>query len=194
MGREGEAADYLARALAVLSPPAPLLVAIGGLQGTGKSTLARTLAPSLGPAPGALVLRSDEIRKRLFGRAPEERLPAEAYAAEASRAVYAELVRLASETVAAGHAAIADAVFLRPEEREAIAAARGEAPFVGIWLEAPLPLLEARLAARSGDASDADVAVLRAALAHDPGPIAWRRLDAAAADLAERARALLPKP
>ena len=51
--------------------------AIGGLQGTGKSTLARALAPDLGPAPGALVLRSDEIRKRLLGRAPEETLPPE---------------------------------------------------------------------------------------------------------------------
>ncbi len=53
---------------------------IGGLPGTGKSTLARALAPELGAAPGALVLRSDEIRKRRHGVAPEQRLPADAYA------------------------------------------------------------------------------------------------------------------
>lgn len=194
MGRAADAQDYLSRAMAFLDPPPALLVAIGGLQGTGKSTLARALAPDLGPAPGALVLRSDEIRKRLAGRAPEERLGPEAYTPEVSRAVYAELVRLASETVAAGHAAVADAVFLRPEERAAVEAARGEAPFVGFWLHAPPAVLEGRLAARVGDASDADIAVLRAALTHDPGPIAWISLDAAAPDLVARARHLLPKP
>ncbi len=194
MGRAAEAQDYLSRAVAVLAPLPPLLVAIGGLQGTGKSTLARALAPDLGPSPGALILRSDEIRKRLAGCAPEDRLGPEAYTAEASRAVYAELVRLAGETVSAGHAAIADAVFLRPEEREAIESARGEAPFIGVWLEAPPAVLEARLAARVGDASDADAAVLRAALTQDPGPISWTRLNAAEPNLAARARTLLPKP
>jgi len=194
MGRAEDARDYLARAQPYLVPPPPVLVAIGGVPGTGKSTLARALAPELGPAPGALVLRSDELRKRLYGKAPEERLPAEAYTAEVSRAVYAKLVRLAAETIAAGHAAVADAVFLFAEERSAIEAARGPAPFLGLWLEAPVPVLEARIAARTRDASDADIAVLRAALGRDPGPIAWQRLDAAAPDLAARARTLLPNP
>lgn len=194
MGRAADAQDYLVRAMAFLDPPPTVLVAIGGLQGTGKSTLARALAPDLGPAPGALILRSDEIRKRLADRAPEERLGSEAYTAEASRAVYSELIRLAGETVAAGHAAIADAVFLRSGERAAVEAVRGEAPFVGFWLHAPPAVLEARLASRIGDASDADIAVLRAALEHDPGPIAWISLDSVAPDLVARARSLLPKP
>src|SRR4051812_46534347 len=55
---------YLDAAEAMLAPPPPRLVAVGGLQGTGKSRLALALAPALGAAPGALVLRSDEIRKR----------------------------------------------------------------------------------------------------------------------------------
>ncbi|MFQ3623013.1 MAG: AAA family ATPase, partial [Acetobacteraceae bacterium] len=93
MGRHAEGAAYLEAARAYLDPPAPLLVAIGGVQGTGKSTLARALAPALGAAPGALVLRSDEIRKRLAGAAPEERLPPDAYTAAASRHVYAALER-----------------------------------------------------------------------------------------------------
>ncbi|MFQ3622539.1 MAG: AAA family ATPase, partial [Acetobacteraceae bacterium] len=139
-------------------------------------------------------LRSDEIRKRLAGAAPEERLPPDAYTAAASRHVYAALERDAAVTVAGGHAAVADAVFLRPEERSRIEAAAGRARFVGLWLEAPPALLEARLAARSGDASDADVAVLRATLRHDPGPIGWIRLDSAAPDLADRARAAIAGP
>lgn len=187
-----EAARYLAAAEAYLAPSPPVLVAIGGLQGTGKSTLARALAPTLGAAPGALVLRSDEIRKRLAGAAPEDRLPAEAYARAATAAVYASLIGDARTAIAAGHATIADAVFQNPAERAAIAAAAGTARFVGLWLEVPRPVAEARLAARIGDASDADAAVLRASAARDPGPITWHRIDATDAEAAcAMARAIL---
>jgi hypothetical protein len=51
--------------------------------------------------------------------------------------------------------------------------------FDGFWLTAPRALLEARIAARTGDASDADAAVLAAAAARDAGPVAWQVLDAA---------------
>ena len=71
MQQDGDA--YLAAAAAYLDPAPGVVVAIGGLQGTGKSTLARALAPTLGAAPGALVLRSDETRKRLHGVDPETR-------------------------------------------------------------------------------------------------------------------------
>ncbi|MFC7476082.1 AAA family ATPase [Dankookia sp. GCM10030260] len=170
---------YLDRAEAMLAPPPARLVAVGGLQGTGKSRLARALAPAMGAAPGALVLRSDEIRKRLAGLAPEERLPPAAYTPEASAAVLAALIDSAATALRGGHAVIADAAFLRPAERAAIEAARGAAPFQGFWLEAPLDVLRARVTARRGDASDADAAVLDAAAARDPGPIGWLRLDAA---------------
>ncbi|TCZ63198.1 bifunctional aminoglycoside phosphotransferase/ATP-binding protein [Roseicella aquatilis] len=171
---------YLAMAEAVLAPSPPVLVAVGGLQGTGKSRLARALAPALGAAPGALVLRSDEIRKRRAGLPPEARLPPDAYTPAASAAVFRELTELAAEALRGGHAVVADAAFLRPEERAAIESARGAAPFIGLWLEAPLDVLRARVAARRGDASDADVAVLEAAAARDPGPITWHRLEAGA--------------
>src|SRR5208337_4642341 len=100
-GNREAALAYLDRALAYLAPPAAMVVAIGGLTGTGKSTLARALAPTLGAAPGALVLRSDEIRKRRHGVAPEQRLPDSAYSAAATDAVFAELAA-ASHLVAAG--------------------------------------------------------------------------------------------
>jgi aminoglycoside phosphotransferase family enzyme/predicted kinase len=193
---QAEAARYLAFAAATLAPPPPCLLAIGGLQGTGKTTLARALAPLFGAAPGALILRSDEVRKRLAGRAPEDRLPPEAYTRAATEAVYAALEEGVAMALAGGHAAIADAVFLDPAERariEAIAAAAG-VPFHGLWLEAPLGVLESRLTARRGDASDADVAVLREAAARDPGPITWRRLDASDPAVQDRARSLIAKP
>jgi len=177
--RGGDGLPYLALAEAMLRPPPPILVAIGGLQGTGKSRLARALAPALGAAPGALVLRSDEIRKRRAGVPPERRLPAAAYTAAASEAVFAELTTMAAAAVGAGHAVIADAAFLRLGERAAIGAAAGSARFAGVWLTAPLAVLRGRVAARRGDASDADIAVLEAAAARDPGPIAWTAIDAA---------------
>jgi hypothetical protein len=173
---------YLTRARACLSPKPARLIAIGGLQGTGKSTLARALAPEIGAAPGALVLRSDEIRKRCHGVAPEQRLPPAAYSQAESAAVFAELFALARQAAAAGHAVIADAAFLDPSDRAGIAAAARQAgvPLDGLWLHAPLEVLRERIAARRDDASDATVAVLEtAAAAHgSEPPVGWGLIDA----------------
>jgi aminoglycoside phosphotransferase family enzyme/predicted kinase len=174
-----ESRRYLDLALRLLQPATPSLIAVGGLSGTGKSTLAYHLAPSLGTAPGARVLRSDVIRKRLWGVAPEARLPDEAYRPEASQAVYASLGEAVARALRAGGVVIADAVFARPEERAAIEAVARVAGvgFIGFWLEAPATLLERRIGERRGDASDATVAVLREQQHYDTGPLAWARID-----------------
>lgn len=190
-GQEG--AEYLAAALAYLEPVPPRLIAIGGVTGTGKTRLARALAPWLGAAPGALHLRSDEIRKRRHGVPPETRLPAAAYTPEESAAVHEELFMMARTALAAGQSVVADAMFLDPAMRAGIEAAASAAPFTGLWLTAPAEVLEARVSARSGDASDADAAVLRRVLAVDPGPIGWQVLDATH-DPAPAARRLLGLP
>ncbi len=168
---------YLTAARALLHPGPAGTMAIGGLPGTGKSTLARAIAPALGPAPGALILRSDEIRKRRFGVAPEQALPASAYAGAVSRQVMADLIADVALAARAGHGVIADATFLSPPDRAALEQAAGEGPCRCVWLEAPLAVLSGRIAARTGDASDADAAVLAEAARHDPGAIAWQRLD-----------------
>jgi aminoglycoside phosphotransferase family enzyme/predicted kinase len=183
-GNRDVAAAYLDRTFAYLAasmPMAPpMVIAIGGLPGTGKSTLARALAPMLGAAPGALVLRSDEIRKRQHGVAPEQRLPESAYTSAASDAVFAELAAQISVVAEAGHAVIADAMFLRPEQRASVAQAAAGAgvPFLGLWLTAPTDLLQARLASRTGDASDATVAVLQSVTENDRGGGDWLTIDA----------------
>ena len=193
----GEAAlgrRYLQAAMAHLAPAPPVLAAVGGLSGSGKSTVARELAPALGAAPGAVILRSDEIRKRQAGLAPTEKAPALAYGAEADAAVFAELFGVAETLLRAGRAVVLDATFLRPELRtaaEAAAKAAG-APFLGLWLQAPADVLEARVAARSGDASDAGVEVLRSQLTRDPGPMDWRVIDAAGSPAAAAQAALNP--
>src|SRR5207237_3130526 len=85
------AKSYFQFACALIAPPAPKLIAIGGLSGSGKSVLARALAVDLLPAPGAVLLRSDVVRKALFGVGETERLPPEAYGAEATNKVYTAL-------------------------------------------------------------------------------------------------------
>ena len=193
--RGRDPARHLAAADAALRPAPACVIAVGGLQGTGKSRLARALAPGIGPAPGALVLRSDELRKRRFGRTPEEALPQEAYAETVSRAVLAEVMEQAVLAARTGHAVIADATFLDPADRAAIEATARAAgvPFTGFWLEAPIDVLKARVAARRGDASDATEVVVQAAAARDPGAIGWHRLDATA-DPLPTAQAVLASP
>ena len=179
-GMEGKieaARGYLRAATEMLETATPRLVAIGGLSGSGKSTLARSLAPGLGGPPGAVILRSDEVRKRLWGRAPTERLPPEAYRPAASAAVYAEIYAAAGACLDAGRPVILDAVFLDPRERgdaEAVARSRG-LRFDGVWLEAPVDVLRGRIDRRRDDASDADAVVLERQLGLDPGVIAWAR-------------------
>jgi aminoglycoside phosphotransferase family enzyme len=174
-----EAGTYFHAARAYLEPAPPRLVAIGGLSGTGKTSLARELAPGLGAPPGALHLRSDVLRKALAGVGERRRLPPESYSAAASAAVYGELLRQAGAALGAGRAVIVDAVYARPAERAAIEAVARElgVPFHGLWLDCPEPIMMARIGARSGDASDATAEVLREQLGYDLGEIIWCRLE-----------------
>jgi predicted kinase len=174
-----------------------MLVAIGGRSGAGKSTLARGLAPDIGPVPGALVLRTDAIRKALFAVPATQPLGPEAYTPDVSARVYETLAERAEAALRAGHGVVADAAFLQPADRAAVetVAARLSVPFVGVWLEAPPDVLTGRVEARAGDASDADAHVVLAQLRRDTGPVSWQPLDASTTEatvLAEARRRLLP--
>jgi aminoglycoside phosphotransferase family enzyme/predicted kinase len=175
------AAAYLDLANDFLVPRPARLIAIGGLSGSGKSSVAAALAGALGQAPGARVLRSDVIRKQLFGRAPEEKLPPEAYRPGVNERVYATLMQRAEKALGAEQSAIIDAVAARPEERARFAelARRQGAQFTGIWLAASPDRLRARIAARRRDASDATAEVLERQLGYDLGKMDWRQIDAA---------------
>jgi len=185
-----EALAYLDLATALLHPDEPCLIAIGGFSGSGKTTVARGLAGMLRPVPGARVLRSDVIRKQLQSVAEQVRLPDSAYGPAASGAVYDTICERAAAVLASGCSVIADAVFARPEDRQAIAkvARRVGVAFHGVWLTASQPTLTARVAARLADASDATASVVRSQLAQGPGPLDWSIVDAETS--AERSIAL----
>ena len=188
-----EARAYMAAARAYLAPAPPRLVAVGGLSGSGKTTLAAALSPQIGPAPGAVHLRSDLIRKELAGVGETDRLPPERYTPEANARVYAALHALSRRALAAGHGVVLDAAHLAPEERAATAAAAGGHPFTGLWLDAAPEVLIARVDARSGDASDADAAVVRRQLTRSGAVTDWGRIDATGgpAEALASARALI---
>lgn len=179
--RRAEARAYFDLALRLLHAQPSIIVAVGGLSGSGKSTVAESLAPQIGAGAGARYLSSDRLRKAMHGVAAETRLQADAYSPETSEQVYREMAERAQRLAASGVSVVTDAVFARVVERMRIEAAAEAAgvPFCGFWLDAPAELLRERVASRRGGPSDATLTVLEAQLTYDLGPIAWTRLDAA---------------
>ena len=146
-------------------PGRPALMITCGLSGSGKSTLAARLVEWL----GAVQIRSDVERKRLFGLAPDARtgsgVDAGIYTQDASRRTYERLAQLARTVVEAGFPVVVDATFLQRARRAAfrdLAVATG-VPFVILDLRAPADVLRQRVTAREragGDPSEAGLAVL----------------------------------
>jgi len=171
---------YFDFARQAIAPPAPKFVAVGGLSGTGKTKLARALAPELKPMPGAVIVRSDLERKALFGVSETEKLPTDAYTDEVTVRVYATLTDKARRTLTAGHSVIVDAVFAQPPERASLAEAAKSAGFRlhGLFLTADLKTRLARVGTRAHDASDADAEVAQAQERYDLGPLDWTAVDA----------------
>jgi len=177
------AKTYFKLAQEFLEPVETTLVGLGGLSGTGKTTLAYRLAPDLGRAPGARVLRTDVQRKIDLSLAETEKAPASAYTKEAAQAIYAALDQQAKTVLAGGQSVVFDAVFADEVERARLEALAGwvEAGFCGLWLSAPPDILKHRATFRSAsgqDASDADDAVIDQQLTYELGRMTWSDVDA----------------
>jgi len=146
---------YIALAESYSAIPTPFLVILHGLSGSGKSHLARRLAD----ASGAICLRSDVERKRLFGKSEDR------YSEQANSKTYAHLHQLAEAALHAGCSVIIDAAYLRRSEREAARqiAENAAVPWRVLACEAPLPLIEQRIFERQQagiDPSEADLGIV----------------------------------
>lgn len=145
-----------------------------GLPGSGKSHVSQALAEQA----GAIRVRSDVERKRLFGlgalQSSRGRIAAGIYDAATTQRTYARLQALAHGALTAGWPVVVDAAFLRRAERNHFAelAASLALPFSIIDCRAPLALLRERLQRRQttgGNASEADLEVLeRLRTSHEP--------------------------
>lgn len=192
-----DARDYFGLARALIDPPAPRLIAVGGLSGTGKSLLARMLAPAVGPAPGAVVLRSDILRKRLFAVEDTDRLPTAAYDPDVTERVYEMLTQRARHVLAQGHSALIDAVFAQEPERDAMTtlAQACNVPLTGIFLVADLATRQARIGRRQNDASDATAEVAALQEHYNIGNVGWDTIDASGTpeQTLDRCRAMIAR-
>jgi len=121
------AGRYMERASGCLHDVSPRLIAVGGLSGSGKSRMARVVAARIDAVPGARVVRSDTVRKRLAGVGFDARLPADSYTPEASAKTYAACLDEARRILKSGFPVVLDAVFSKPEERAAAEALAAEA-------------------------------------------------------------------
>lgn len=167
-----EAKSYFDLALTFLRPARPSLIAIGGKSGTGKSVLARDLAALVGTPPGAVILRSDVIRKELFGVDP--------YTPGVTERIYDTLNDRARQIIAQGFSVIVDAAFLQEEKRDKLSMeAKGiEADFRAVFLDADLDIRLSRVGARKRDASDASSKVASQQEDYDIGRVRWAHVDA----------------
>lgn len=171
---------YIERATTFFKEKPLCLILIGGLSGSGKSTLAAQLAPDCGRSPGALHLRSDLERKRLFTVKEYDQLPQDYYSEANNERVYLMMLSKAEAALRSGHSVIADAVFAKTEERERMErlANRHKAQLFTYWLDAPTSVLINRVNERIHDASDATAEIVMKQMHYDLGNLTWERIDA----------------
>lgn len=165
-----EFGSYLDLATRYTRPSPPRLFITHGLSGSGKTAGSQRVLEAI----GAIRLRSDVERKRLYGLVPMERSTDRSalnlYAPAVTQRTYAHLAQQAARVVQAGFSAVVDATFLQRAQRDTfrhLAATLG-VPFTILAFQAPEETLQRRVARRSvqaDDASEADLAVLHDQLA-----------------------------
>ncbi len=156
---------YLSAARSLTESTAPWLVITHGVSGTGKSTVSETLLEHA----GAIRLRSDVERKRLFGLSPLDQTARAfkpvLYGTETTRKTYDRLQAVTRQLLRVGYPVIVDATFLKRRQRDAFRklAASLNVPFLILDMQAPSATLRRRVTARAvepDDVSEADLAVL----------------------------------
>jgi len=175
-----EARSYFELARTLLRSEPPRLIAIGGLSGSGKTTVAEALAAHVGAPPGARIVESDRIRKAMHGVPAETMLPDKAYRPGVSERVYRQMVWRSELILSQGGCVVTDAVFDKEIDRdriEKVAHDRGIA-FADFWLAADPLVLWQRVSERKRGPSDATVDILSRQLQRNIAQPTWRRVEA----------------
>ncbi|MGV9557263.1 bifunctional aminoglycoside phosphotransferase/ATP-binding protein [Streptomyces sp. NPDC003522] len=171
-GARTAAGRLVSTTLRHLRTSAVRLTLVGGLPGSGKSTLSGALADRL----GVTLLSSDRVRKELAGL-PAERSAAAGYGEglytpEWTTRTYTALLDRAAALLSAGESVVLDATWSDPDRREAArrVAERTGADLVALRCRAPDEVAAARLSTRAPGPSDAGPDVAAAMAAREP---AW---------------------
>ncbi len=148
--------DYFALAASYTAPrPAPRLIVMTGLMGSGKTTVARRLSREDG-----IVVRTDAVRRQVAGvpwhHRSEGGFARGLYTAEMTTRTYARCLEIARDLLTAGWTVILDGVFGRRAERDGARALGREAGVAVqvMWCDAPEDTLRARIRTRAAQAQD----------------------------------------
>lgn len=193
-----KAYEHLVIARRFLDREKPILIACGGLSGSGKSRIGREVAPFVGRPPGAVILRDDVLRKNMYNMQLEEFLDESAYTPENEAKVFDKLCEECRRVLKTGQSVVADALFHDEKHRQKIEelAREMKVGFQGIWADAPLEVRVQRVASRVRNPSDVKTAdVLERQLDIDVGYISWEKIDTSGERMATLAqvRTLLAK-
>ncbi len=175
-----KAYEQLVIARRFLNRPRPVLVACGGLSGSGKSRIARESAPFIGNPPGAVILRDDVLRKNMLNTDLEKHVDTATYTPQLESAVFGRLCDECRTLLRAGQSVVADALFHDENQRRAIEelAREENADFQGLWVDAPLEVRIERVMSRKRNPSDVKTAdELRKQLDIDVGKVDWDKID-----------------
>lgn len=165
-----ELAKYIDLASRSIQPRKTALIVMHGLSGSGKSYIAQGITERF----GAIQLRSDVERKRLFGQwgiPGAKRLTGDMYASEVTQTVYREILAgLVPRILAAGFPVVIDATCLKHWQRSVFRELSDQlgVPYLMLDVRADWETMRQRLLRRQvagGDPSDADLAVLDRQLA-----------------------------
>ncbi|MCQ2913734.1 MAG: AAA family ATPase [Alphaproteobacteria bacterium] len=190
--------SHLVMARRLLKKEPPILMACGGLSGSGKSRISRESAPYIGNSPGAVILRDDVIRKNILGVGLEDYVPTDTYTKDLEEKVFDTLCEKCKEVLKTGQSVVADALFHDQKQRERIENIAQEAgvKFLGIWGDAPIEIRKERVMKRLRNPSDVkDPKELEEQLNKDVGVVSWDVIDTSGEKMVtlSKVRALLQK-
>ncbi len=157
----------------------PVLLACGGLSGSGKSRVAREIGGFFNPAPGAVILRDDIVKKQINGCPIDQHFDKAFDTPAVEKVVYEILRQETKKALFKGCTVIVDALFYDEEERIKIEEIAKElkVPFISLWMDAPFEVRLKRVQSRKRNPSDVRTQEdLEKQLSLETGNVTWPKI------------------